>query len=73
MSQEALNQQGILLAKDPVVQEVFPPPDVSALTPLHAVPCVWPAERASPLMHLLFAFLFVPAEIMCTAVIQSWS
>lgn len=57
MSQEALNQQGVLLAKDPVVQEVFPPRDVSALTPLHAVPRVWPAEHRHSCIYCLLSCL----------------
>lgn len=65
MSQEALNQQGRLyspVGTDPVGQEFFPPLDVSALTPRTQLLCV--ASRASLLVQLLFAFLFVPAEVV---------
>lgn len=52
-----------------MVQELFLPVGVSPLT--HSSSCV--ASRALLLLQLLFAFLFVPAEMMHAGVIQSWS
>lgn len=60
MSQQALNQQVRLyspVTNDPVVQELLPPRDVSALTALHAVPCVWPADRRCWCSYCLFSCL----------------